>query len=110
MVQPNNLNQHIVAVLESIGWPEDAFMPIANDENRNLLESIEQQMKSKKMLIVHRDQLSERVELLNEHHQNAQIGLVQNLVRENRRSLKAIDKYIHRIHFAESVGCESTTM
>lgn len=83
MVLPNNINQHIVAVLESIGWPDDGFVPIANDENRYFLENIELQMKSKAALIVHREKLKERVNLLNEHHQNAEIGLLQNMVREN---------------------------
>lgn len=82
MVLFNNTNQHIAAVMETMGWPEDAFMPIANDENRILMEGIEQQMEAKKMKTDHREQLTKRVKLLDEHHKNAQIGLVQNLVRE----------------------------
>lgn len=77
----NDLNQHINAVMGTMSWPEDAFMPIANDENRKLMESIEQQMEAKRMKTEHRDQLTERVKLLKEHHQNAQTGVVQNLVR-----------------------------
>lgn len=51
------------------------------DENRHLIESIEQQMEAKKMKVDHRDQLNERVKSLREHYQNAQNDVVQNLVR-----------------------------
>lgn len=81
MVLMNDINQHISAVMESMGWPEDAFMPIANDENRRLMESIEQEMEAKKMKTEHREQLTDRVKMLKDHFQNAQIGVVQNLVR-----------------------------
>lgn len=81
MVLLNDLNQHINAVMGTMGWPEDAFMPIANDENRKLMESIEQQMEAKRMKTEHREQLNERVKLLKEHHHNAQNGIVQNLVK-----------------------------
>lgn len=71
----NDMSKHINVVMESMGWPEDAFIPIANDENRQLMKSIEQQIEAKQM------KLSERVKLLKEHHQNAQNDVVQNLVR-----------------------------
>lgn len=82
MVPFNAINQHIAAVLDSMGWPDDAFLPIANDENRRLLENIEQQMEAKKMKTSHRDRLVERVKLLNDHLQNAEIGVIQNMVKE----------------------------
>lgn len=81
MVSINDMNQHISAVMESMGWPEDAFMPIANDENRHLMENIEKQMEAKRMKTQHRDQLTERVNMLKDHFQNAQNGIIQNLVR-----------------------------
>lgn len=80
MVITSNMNQHVAAVMETMGWPEDAFIPIANDENRKLMESIEQQMEAKRMKISHRDQLNERVKLLNDHHRNAETGIIENLV------------------------------
>lgn len=80
MVLLNGINQHIAAVLESIGWPDDAFTPIANDENRQILEHIEHQMEEKTMKTSHRDQLTERVKLLKDHYQNAEIGVTQNMV------------------------------
>lgn len=82
MVLFNNTNQHIAAVMETMGWPEDAFMPIANEENRILMQCIEEQMEAKKMKTEHRDQLTQRVKLIEDHHKNAQIGLAENLVRE----------------------------
>lgn len=91
MVPFNAINQHIAAVLDSMGWPDDAFIPIANDENRRLLENIEQQMEEKKMKTFHRDRLVERVKLLNDHYQNAEIGVIQNLVRECVLFVKGIE-------------------
>lgn len=76
-----DINQHINAVMETMGWPEDAFIPIANDENRRLMRQIEEQMEAKKMKTEHRVQLNERVNLLKEHHQNTEAGINQNLVR-----------------------------
>lgn len=91
MVPFNAINQHIAAVLDSMGWPDDAFIPIANDENRRLLENIEQQMEEKKMKTFHLDRLVERVKLLNDHYQNAEIGVIQNLVRECVLFVKGIE-------------------
>ena len=81
MVSMNDINQHISAVMETMGWPEDAFMPIANDANRQLMKSIEQEMEAKKMKTEHRDQLRGRVKMLNDHFESAQVGVIQNLVR-----------------------------
>lgn len=81
MVVTSDMNQHVAAVMEAMGWPEDAFIPIANEENRKLLESIEQQMEIKQLKISHRDQLNERVKLLRDHHHNAETGIIENLVR-----------------------------
>lgn len=88
MVLINDLNQHINAVMETMGWPEDVFMPIANDENRKLMESIEQRMEAKRMKIEHREQLNERVNLLKEHYHNAQNGVVQNLVKILKKTIE----------------------
>lgn len=82
MAITSDMNQHVAAVMQAMGWPEDAFIPIANDENRKLMENIEQEMETKKMKISHRDKLTERVHLLNEHYRNAEIGIVENLVRK----------------------------
>lgn len=82
MVLTNYMNQHVAAVMEAMGWSEDAFIPIANEENRKLMESIEHQMETKRMKIGHCDQLNERVKLLNDHHRNAETGIIENLVRK----------------------------
>lgn len=91
------MNQHINTVMGAMGWPDDAFIPIANDENRELMKSIEQKMEAKRIKIQHREQLTERVEMLRNHNQNAEAGVVQNLVRsilfsakENNMPLKFI--------------------
>lgn len=74
------MNQLVATVMETMDWPADAFIPIANDENRKLMESIEQQIEAKKLKISHRDQLSERVKLLNDHYHNTESGIIENLV------------------------------
>lgn len=81
MVSASEMNQHIASVMETMDWPDDAFIPIANDENRGLMESIEQQIEAKKMKINHRDQLNGRVKLLNDHHLNTESGVIANLVK-----------------------------
>lgn len=82
MMASSDMNQHMAAVMETMGWPEDAFVPIANEENRKLMENIERQMEVNKMKISHRDQLNERVKLLRDHHRNAETGFIENLVME----------------------------
>lgn len=77
----SDIKQHINAVMETMGWPEDAFIPIANDENRRLMQRIEEQIAAKNMKTEHRAQLDERVQLLRDHHQNTSAGIIQNLVR-----------------------------
>lgn len=93
MVLTNNMNQHMATVMETMGWPEDAFIPIANDENRRLMESIEQQIEAKRMKIHHRDQLKDRVKLLNDHHFNTESGIIENLVSAvDRESTKDLNR------------------
>lgn len=77
----SDIKQHINSVMETMGWPEDAFIPIANDENRRLMQRIEEQIDAKNMKTEHRAQLDERVKLLRDHHENTSAGIIQNLVR-----------------------------
>lgn len=86
MAVTSDMNQHVAAVMETMGWPEDAFIPIANEENRKLMESIEHQMETKQRKISHLDQLNERVKLLRDHHRNAETGIIENLVRKMKLS------------------------
>ncbi|XP_031638654.1 coiled-coil domain-containing protein 39 [Contarinia nasturtii] len=95
------MNQHISAVMETIGWPEDAFMPIANDENRRLMENIEQYMEAKKMKTQHRNQLTERVNMLKDHFQNAQNGVIQNLKLLDANRSQCDNEY-HMLKLAEN--------
>lgn len=80
MITNSIMNQHIGAVLETLDWPEDAFLPIANEVNRQLMESIEVNIETKKSKTEYRNQLIDRVNLLKEHHQHAESGVLQNLV------------------------------
>lgn len=74
------INQHIQTVLDKMGWTDDAFVPIANDENRQLMQRMQQLMSEKSLKINLDEQLKDRVKWLKGHFQNAQIDIQQNLV------------------------------
>lgn len=74
------MNQHINAVLETMNWPEDAFIPITNHENQKLMESVEELMKVKTVKTDHLKRLRERLNLLKTHHQDAESSIVHNSV------------------------------
>lgn len=80
MTNKMEINQHINAVMETMKWPDDAFVPIANEENRKLMECLQDLMSEKYHRAEYYKRLSDRLFLLKDHHQNAQSDIVQNLV------------------------------
>lgn len=74
------INQHINAVMETMNWPEDAFVPIANEENRKLMDRLQQLLETKDNKANHLKQLNERTELLRAHYKDAETDINQNLV------------------------------
>lgn len=74
------LNQHINAVMASMEWPEDAFVPIANEENRKLMEHLQNLSNDKIDKAKHLKQLAERLNLLRDHYHDAQADIAQNMV------------------------------
>lgn len=80
MTTKNEINQHINAVMDTLGWPKDAFIPIANEENRQLMEQMQNMLNAKEQKCKLYEQLQERVKWLEEHHKNAEADIQQNLV------------------------------
>lgn len=74
------LNPHVQDVMALIGWNEKAFVPIANEENRTLMDAIRvlEHDKQKKSGI--QEQLGERVIWLKQHVENSQGDIQRNLV------------------------------
>lgn len=75
-----DIDKHINAVMQSLNWPDDAFMPIANDENRRLMNRMEELITAKDKKSKFLEQLEERVKWFSEHHQNAKADFTLNLV------------------------------
>lgn len=74
------INQHIQAVLDKMGFTDDAFVPIANDRNRQLMQRMQQLISEKSTKSNLNEQLKDRVKWLKEHFQNAQVDIQQNMV------------------------------
>lgn len=80
MESTSEINQHVTSVMEAMHWPDDAFVPIANEENRKLMDRMQQLMEIRKTKSMHLEQLTERVKLLRIHFENADSDAFQNLV------------------------------
>lgn len=80
MALANAMNPYMSSIMEVMNWPDDAFVPVANEENRQLMEQLQQQIQAKESRAIHLKQLDQRVKLITDHHQNAQADVIQNLV------------------------------
>lgn len=80
MTAKNDINPHFNTIMEMIDWPDDAFVPVANEENRKLMEHLQQLIETKENQGKHLKELDQRVKLLTDHYQNAQSDMLQNLV------------------------------
>lgn len=107
MTAKNDINPHLNTIMEMINWPDDAFVPVANDENRHLMEHLQQLIVKKENQENHLKQLDQRVKLLTDHYQNAQSDVLQNLVfiqkkirffSTNRDTSKAMFKSFYRFN------------
>lgn len=74
--------------MEVMNWPDDAFVPVANDENRQLMQQLQQLIETKENRAIHLKQLDQRVKLLTDHHQNAQADVIENLVNSEINNLR----------------------
>lgn len=71
---------YITAVMESMGWTDGSFIPVANEENRKILEQVNQMMKNKEIKMSEADSMKFRVDNLGEHFKNTDEQIFQNLV------------------------------
>lgn len=86
-------------VMESMGWNNGSFIPVANIENRNLMELIQELTKEKTDKLLLKNNLETRVNNLNAHLTNAEQEINQNLVSSySDRTLK-LKSFIHRFYF-----------
>lgn len=74
------INEHIQLVLDKMGWTDDAFVPVANEENRQLMQRIQQLIDEKSSKIHFNAQLKDRVKWLTGHRENTQADIQQNMV------------------------------
>lgn len=75
--QQTKLNQEI---MESIGWDENAFAPIASDGNKLLMSAIRLLQEDKLQKSSHLEQLGGRVVWLKQHVDNNHDDIQRNLV------------------------------
>lgn len=90
------INQHIQTVLDKMGWTDDAFVPMANDQNRQLMQRMQQLLNEKGEKSNLNEQLQDRVKWLKGHYQNTETDIQQNLVciLKFKRVLRFFFKYV----------------
>lgn len=67
--------------MESMGWTDGSFIPVANEENRKIMEEINQMGKNKESKCSEAENMNFRVDNLGEHFKNTDEQIFQNLVR-----------------------------
>lgn len=72
---------YITKVMESMGWTDGSFIPVANEENRKIMEEINQMMKNKENKFSESESMNFRVNNLGEHFKNTEEQIFQNLVK-----------------------------
>lgn len=71
---------YITKVMESMGWTDGSFIPVANEENRKIMEEVNQMMKNKEVKFSEAENINFRVNNLGEHFKNTDEQIFQNLV------------------------------
>ncbi|GAB0099201.1 Coiled-coil domain-containing protein 39 [Sergentomyia squamirostris] len=90
----------IVAVLDSMGW-DGTSIPVANEENRNLMESINSLMRQKELKALRVQEEEARLKSLKNHFHNSEEEIVENLKLLNgQRLLFASEE--HSLKLAEN--------
>lgn len=88
------MNLHIEKVMQSMGWTDDSFIPFASDENKGLMDALQQLLRRKSDKSALNEQINERVKWLKEHFSNAHADVNQNLVGDFRRKWSARNDFI----------------
>lgn len=74
-------NSEITKIMESMGWTDGTFIPIANEENKYLMETMQQLLDAKEAKSDTNQDLEQRFTNLQKHISNAKQDIQQNLVR-----------------------------
>lgn len=77
---PAKMNQHVQDVMALLGWNEKAFVPIANDDNRQLMDVIRQLQNERTRKVSLDEQLTDRVAWLKQHIDSSGNDIQRNLV------------------------------
>lgn len=76
-------NNEIEKIMESMGWTDGTFIPIANEENKILMQSMQEQLAGKEKLTDRNQELDKRAANLKQHIVNSQNDILQNAVGNN---------------------------
>lgn len=73
-------SKDIIKIMESMGWTDGSFIPIANEENKELMLMMGSLQTVKEKLKVDQQGLAQRNDKLRDHLLHAKNDIVQNLV------------------------------
>lgn len=77
---PPKLNPHVQEVMALMGWNEKAYVPIASEQNRQLMDTIRRLQHDYERKVVLDEQLRDRVVWLKQHLDNNGHDIQRNLV------------------------------
>lgn len=72
------IDQEMGKIMEQMGWTDGTFIPIANAENRVLMQSMQDLLAHKERRVTEQQAIKQRVAGLKTHHQRTLDDLGQN--------------------------------
>lgn len=88
----------IVRVMESMGWTDGTFIPIASAENKALMQSMQALLAQKTHAQTGHAQLQQRVANLRERHQHTRDDIAQNgKLLEAHRSQLSDEHHMYKV-------------
>lgn len=73
-------NNDIEKIMQSMGWTDGTFIPIANEENKILMQSMQERLAEKESLTDRNQELNKCLAKLKQHVVNSKSDLLQNAV------------------------------
>lgn len=73
-------NNEIEKIMESMGWTDGTFIPIANEENKILMQGMQERLAEKEKLTDRNQELHQRAANLKQHIVNSQSDILHNAV------------------------------
>lgn len=92
-------NNEIEKIMESMGWTDGTFIPIANEENKILMQGMQEQLAEKESLTDRNQELDKRATNLKQHIVNSQSDILQNAVGNISLDPMAVIKQIFRFAY-----------